>query len=212
VRPPFAQSSEPTAASFLFAGELLVAAEPPPRASHCLPQPPRKLSRTPLTLTSHSPWPDLHWSYLAAVLLSLVSSCLPSSPYLRPSSVQFNYSTSFLLSCCSSQAQAWSPSSPGIPSLMSTLPLPSRLPWGRPFRPSSPLPKTYRRCALTSWCSLTTLPPPPAVPSPEFGRHHPYPSSPTSQGYMCKDFKSVKGVLVNFQSPPNSKVVSFKNA
>jgi hypothetical protein len=31
------------------------------------------------------------------------------------------------------------------------------------------------------------------------------------QGHPCIDFKSSNGVPVNFQSPPNSKAVNFKN-
>jgi hypothetical protein len=125
------------------------------------PQLSRKLPRTPLTLTSHLSRPDLHRSYLAAVLPSAGKLLLPLSSCLRPSSAQFDHSISFLLPCCSSPAQAWSSSSSGIPSPTSTLPPPSRPPWRRTFRLSLSFPKTSDRCALTSWCSLTTSPPTP---------------------------------------------------
>jgi hypothetical protein len=162
------------------------------------PQPSRKLPRTLLTLTSHSPWPDLHRSYLAAVLPFAGKLLSPSSMNLRPSSVQFDYSNSFPSSSCSCQAQASPFSSTGTPSPTSTLPPSPRPPWERPLRSSPPLPKTSSRCALTYWCSLTTPPPTPRRPLTGIGLRPPCPSSPTSQGHMCEDFKSSKGVPARF--------------
>jgi hypothetical protein len=80
------------------------------------PQPPGKFPRTPLTLTSQLPRPDLHRSYLVAVRPFAGKLLPPSSSCLRPSSAQFDYSNSFLSSSCSCSAQASSSSSPGTSS------------------------------------------------------------------------------------------------
>jgi hypothetical protein len=74
---------------------------PPPSASHCPLQPSGKFPLTSLTLPSHSPWPDLHRNYLAIDPLLDGKLLSPSSPYLHPSSIQFDYPNSFPSSCCS---------------------------------------------------------------------------------------------------------------
>jgi hypothetical protein len=57
-----------------------------PTPVHAAPlQPPRKLPLTSLTLPSHSPWPDFHRNYPAAVTISPVSSCHRRTPPSAPS-------------------------------------------------------------------------------------------------------------------------------
>jgi hypothetical protein len=118
-----------------------------PWAAHS--NPPRSTT-TPWEASPHltdapkpPPWPDLHRNYLAGKLLS------PSSPYLRPSSVQSDHPNSFPSSCCSYQARAWPPSSPRSPSPTSSSPPPPRSPWEPHLRSPSLPPKSTHRCAVS---------------------------------------------------------------
>jgi hypothetical protein len=115
-------------------------------------RPPRKLPLTSLMLPSHSPWPDLRRSYLAVDLLLAGKLVSPSSPYLRPSSVQIDHPKSFSSSCCSYQARAWPSSSPGTSSPTSSPPPPPRPLWEPHLRPSPLPPKATHGCTMSSWC------------------------------------------------------------
>jgi hypothetical protein len=90
-----------TAASFFLADEPMVAAELPHREPHCPGRPPRKLHRAMLKLYDPTPTPILRRSPIAVVLLFSGEILSPSSPYLRPSSVQSDHPNSFSSSCCS---------------------------------------------------------------------------------------------------------------
>jgi hypothetical protein len=69
---------------------LLQLRRPPARRGQPIPvhpaplQPPGKLDLTSLTLPSHSPWPDFHRNYPAAVIVSPVSSCHRRTPPSAP--------------------------------------------------------------------------------------------------------------------------------
>jgi hypothetical protein len=173
---------------------------PPARRGQPIPvhptplQPHRKLSLTSLTFPSHSPWPDLHRSYLAADPLlagKLVSS---SSPYLR---------------CY----QAPTASPPPAAAVKPELGPPPRQELPRRRAPLSR--RLGRRGNLTSshplflpthpWMRRELLVPvdqsfstPCHPPRWNLAGKHPCSSSPTSQGYSCEDFKSFKGLSVKF--------------
>jgi hypothetical protein len=119
---------------------LWVAHPGPPRTTTT----PWELPLTPLTLPGHSSQSDPHRNQL-----TVATGTNPSG---------------FLSSCCSYWTRTWPPSSPGNPSPTSPSSPPPRPLWEPHLRSYLPLPKTARRCALSSWCSLAAPSPPPAPP------------------------------------------------
>jgi hypothetical protein len=98
----------------------------------------------PLLVAGLPPEPPRRRYRLTGVLLS------PSNPYLRSFSTQLTCTNSFLFSCCSFWTGALPHFLTGILSPTSSPPRPPRPPWEPHLRSSLPLPKTPRRCALSS--------------------------------------------------------------
>jgi hypothetical protein len=139
--PPSPPSSTPATSCSLWAAH-----PSPPRTTIAPWEASPHLTDTPkpLPVAGLPPEPPRRRYRLAGELLS------PSNPSLRSFSVQFNCTNSFLSSCCSFWTGALPHFLAGTLSPTSSPPPLPRPPWEPHLRSSPSLPKTPRRCALSS--------------------------------------------------------------